>query len=299
MSGEKKYFHMFANGDDARGFIICKADFIYEFNAIAVCAYESQATVLGFSLEETHPHALLYGTRKQCSEFNVMFTDMSMRHIIKSRGTSDGVSLHIMLKCVDDEEYLLDVGAYIIIQPTKDGKQVMYYDYRWGTGSMYFRRDHISIWRFDDHGCEHAPRRFCDLTYRERRSLCGTHLIPDGWLICNGIILPENYVDVLQYEKIYRTHNRFRTFAGAGRKQTSRVSDRMSEVRGLMVDDLEARRLCSEESISLFGTRDIRRMDVRDRYLIAKSLRDKYSITHRQLALLTRIPESELEKYIR
>jgi len=299
MGGERKYFHIFANGDDAKGFIICEKDFIFEFNAIAVCAYKTGAIVICFSLEDTHPHILVFGTEEQCFRFKTLFEDISLRHIYRTRGSLDGVILECELDTVDNSDYLINVGVYVIFQPTKDGKPVMHYDYRWGTGSMYFRNPHhIPIWLYDDNGILHSPKRICELSYREKSELCGHHKLPDEWLVCNGLILPNNYVNVTMFEKIYRTHNCFRTFSGAGKKQYSTVNDRMAEIRGMLMDDLEARRLCAEEALSMFKTKDIRRMDILNRYLLAKSLRQKYSITHRQLAILTRIPESELRKYI-
>lgn len=297
---EKKYFHLFANGDDAKGFIICERDFIFEFNAIAVCSYESGATVICFSLEDSHPHILLYGTKEECLHFLTLFEDMSLRHIVRTRGSLDGVILKCELYHVKDENYLRNVAVYVIFQPTKDGKPVMYYDYKWGTGSMYFRsEDHIPVWRVGRNAQILTPQPFAELTYREKYTLCRAHHIPDGWLVCDGLILPENYVNVRMFEQIYHTHNCFRTFVGAGNRKSSVVDDTMSEIRGVMIDDLEARRMCSTEAVSLFGTKDIRRMDIRSRYLLAKSLRQKYSITHRQLATLTRIQESELRKYLK
>ena len=62
-----------------------------------------------------------------------------MRHVVSSRGDSDGVSLKLEVIPVTDNEHLMRVGAYTVIQPTKDGKNVMPYDYPYGTGSMYFR----------------------------------------------------------------------------------------------------------------------------------------------------------------
>lgn len=300
MREERRYFHLFANGDDAKGFIISEEDFIFEFNAIAICAYESGVTVVCFSLEDTHPHILLYGTEEQCNNFLMKFEDISLRHIYQTRGSLDGVTLHCELYQVDDADYLMNVGVYVTFQATKDGKPVMHYDYRWGTGSMYFReQNHIPIWLSDTNGTFHKPQKFSELTARAKRSLCGRHSIPDEWMVCDGLILPDNYIDIKKFESIYHTHNCFRTFSGTGKKKFSAVDDRMSEIRGLMMDDLEARRICSEESYSLFKTKDIRRMDLRKRYLLAKTLRQKYSITHRQLSILTRISETELRKYIK
>ena len=70
---KKNYYHLFANGDDARDFILDEEDFFAAFNRFGVCAAATGVTVLSFSVEDSHPHALC--TEKQtsvCSSRNCM-----------------------------------------------------------------------------------------------------------------------------------------------------------------------------------------------------------------------------------
>ena len=140
--------------------------------------------------------------------------------------------------------------------------------------------------------------RYGDLSARERRQICGRHSIPEDWLVCNGIILPNNYVDVRRFEQIYRTFNCYRAFCGAGNKQLSVVQERMAATRGVLMDDMEAREKCKETADELFGERDPRRMDVNKRLRLARALRQRYRLSFRQLSTLVRLPEQELVKYI-
>ncbi|MBQ7640361.1 MAG: hypothetical protein IJS91_05160 [Bacteroidales bacterium] len=71
------YYHYCAKGADAQNFILCEADFKAVFNIIAVCAAVSGAIVVSFSIEDTHPHILLYGTLEQCARFKVLFEKLS------------------------------------------------------------------------------------------------------------------------------------------------------------------------------------------------------------------------------
>lgn len=135
----KEFYHMYSNGDDAKNFIVCEDDFRFEFNLIAVCAFCSGVTVLGFSLEDTHLHTLLYGTRAQVYAFKSQFERSSIRHISVTRGSRDGVVLDCSVDLITDEEHLISVAAYVIIQPTKDGKPVQYYDYKWGERAVVFQ----------------------------------------------------------------------------------------------------------------------------------------------------------------
>jgi len=300
MREERRYFHLFANGDDAKGFIISEEDFIFEFNAIAICAYESGVTVVCFSLEDTHPHILLYGTEEQCNNFLMKFEDISLRHIYQTRGSLDGVTLHCELYQVDDADYLMNVGVYVTFQATKDGKPVMHYDYRWGTGSMYFReQNHIPIWLSDTNGTFHKPQKFSELTARAKRSLCGRHSIPDEWMVCDGLILPDNYIDIKKFESIYHTHNCFRTFMSSGKNKDAAILQGMATSRGVLLEDLEARRIAENVCYELFRKKTSRWLDTNQRLQFAMELNRRFRLTHRQISTIARLPEAEICKYVK
>lgn len=294
------YYHLCANGDDAKNFIICEKDFKAAFNRVAVAAYASGAAVLAFSIEDSHPHFLLFGTYTRCMTFKRQYEVSTNHYIVAARGSLDGVRFECEQLPVDSEEYLKTVGAYIIVQATKDGKQVMPYDYPYGTGSLYFRTArHISLWIVDENGRLNEPRPLSCYSWRERRGIVGSGVrLPDHWLVCNGFILPENYVDIKAFEKIYSTHNCFRTFLSSGRRKFEEVNARMAAARGIVMEDLEARQLCAEVSMTLFGRKDPRSLDVTQRLTLAMRLRNDHHLSSRQIATLVRLPESEIRKYL-
>ena len=154
------YFHLFANGDDARGFILDVEDFYAAFNRFGVCAAATGVAVLSFSIEDSHPHALLYGLESECVKFKELYETTTLHYIVSNRGSAGGVVFYLELYPIADEDYLRNVAAYTIVQPTKDGKRVMPYDYLWGTGSMYFRpENHIPIWSVKADGSLSQTRR--------------------------------------------------------------------------------------------------------------------------------------------
>lgn len=295
------YYHMFANGDDAKDFITSEREFKSAVNRFAVCAYVTGAVVLSFSVEDSHPHALLWGTFEKCNRFKELYEKMSLKSIARNRGSAAGVNLHCELYEVSDESYLLNVGTYTIVQPTKDGKSVMPYDYRYGTGSLYFRGKYSVLpWLIDENEHQIDPVPLSSLTLRERRSICGTRIqLPDEWLVCNGFILPVNYVDVIRFESIYYTSKRYLAFLSRNKNKDQLIISRMAEVRGVMVEDLEARRLCEELCGELFGKKTTRHLNVEQRILLAQTLRNRYHLAYRQLDFLVHIPESEIRKYVR
>ena len=297
-----QYYHYCAKGADARNFILRKADYIAVFNIIGVCAAATGAIVVSFSIEDSHPHILLFGTIAQCARFKVLFETICRHYAADTRdGGADFLLRGELYSIGDDMDYLRNVAVYTIIQATKDGKRVMPYDYPWGTGSMYFRSGYyVPIWLFDSNGVIREPVRFGDLSVKERLRIVHSRqfTIPDDWLVCNGLILPSNYVDVARFESLYQTHNRFRVFLSSTKAREEEMLTRMGEERGVALEDTEARKVCGDECRVLFGTRDPRRLTAVERVSLAQVLRRKHHLTRRQLATVVRLPEDEIRQYI-
>ena len=299
----KQFYHICAKGADARNFILCPGDYYAAFNLIGVCAANSRVVIVSFSIEDSHPHILIWGTYEDCLAFMLMFENLYRHHAAATRIGDTELYLHCELYPIgDDEDYLRNVAVYTVIQPTKDGKPVMYYDYRWGTGSMYFRNGYYTpVWLFDANGVIRQPERFGDQDTLMKRSLLHSRklTVPDNWLVCNGFILPSNYIDVPRFENIYQTHNRFRVWTSSPKKREEEMNLRMAEYRGVTFEDLEARKRCGDICKQLYGTRDPRRLSGTQRIAVAQQLRHQFRLTFRQLSTLVRLPETEIRAHVR
>ena len=294
------YYHLCSDGELTPEFITCNDDFRVAFNLVGVCAANTAVIVLSYSVEDTHLHTLLYGTKADCVEFKTMYEESWVHHVGCIRGTRKGADIELELLLIDTQDYLMNVGAYTIYQATKDGKQVMPYDYRWGTGSMYFRcKGHTSIWLTDETGQRCRPMRVGDFSERARkRLLCSRHPVPDSWLVCNGILLPENFIDVCRFEDIYKTPNCFRVFQGNNRNRDQLIRQRIALARGVAIDDAEARLKCLSLVQLMYGFKDVRRLDAIQRIQVAQQLRKQNRLSCRQIAALVRIPYNEVCKYV-
>ena len=294
------FYHLCSDGELTPHFITSDDDFRVAFNLVGICAANTDVIVLAFSVEDTHLHSLLYGKKAHCVEFKTMYEESWAHHVGCIRGTRRGADIELELLLVDSEDYLLNVGVYTIYQVTKDGKQVMPYDNRWGTGSMYFRsKGHASLWLADEDGNQCSTTRVGDLSERARRRLLSSRLpVPGEWRVCNGILLPENYIDVARFEGIYQTANCFRVFQGNNRNRDQMIQKRIAAARGVAIDDAEARIKCQSLVQQLFGFKDVRRLDALQRITVAQHLRRQFRLSCRQIAALVRIPYKEVCKYV-
>lgn len=298
---ENKYYHVFANGDEAKNLIVSESDFIASFNLIGVCAAHTNAKVVSFSIEDSHPHILLYGQKPDCVDFMHMFEKSVMHHIIESRKSSDGVVLKCDIYHVTNDDYLKNVAVYTIIQPTKDGKCIMPFDYPWGTGSLYFRPAWMNlIWQVYPDGIPDTPVPADSIPKKRLQSIIHSkRSIPGNWLICKGLILPTNYVAVELFESIFTTPNCYRVFLGNNSRKNETVLGKMMKVHGISIEDFDARKLSETVCISMFGKRTARWLDPDQRLSLARELYRNHHLSIRQVSTLSRIPEDELKKYLK
>lgn len=300
MNDQQSYFHLFADGSLAAGFILTVKDYIAVMNIVAVCAANSEVRVIAFSLEDTHPHFLMLATRDDCVRFMEMFETI-YRHYA-SRTRPKGFCPHIKLEMyeVADEQALRNVAVYVINQPTKDGKRVMPYDYEWGSGSLYFRGKHIPVWLIRDDGSLLTPVPFGEIRSVRQREIahCRHYTVPDKWLVAGNLILPTNYIDVSLFESIYQTHNAFRVFLSNNKAKDDEVRARIAEAKGVVVEDMEARQMCGDECLILFGNRNIRKLSPLQRVKVAQNLRRRHRLSIRQIATVVHLPESEVRRYV-
>lgn len=299
----KQFFHLCGNGTQSRNFITCETDFQAAFNLIGVCAANTDADVVSFSIEESHPHALLWGTETACLLFKDKYETQYRHFAAATRSNGFELVLDFELYPIgNDENYLKNVAIYTIIQPTKDGKPIMFYDYRWGTGSMYFRgKNYVPVWYFDRQGVIREPQLFSEFNKLEKRAIVHSQslIIPNDWKICNGLIIPTNYIDPKIFESIYRTHNAFRVFAASSKSREEEMLRKMADYHGSSLDDLEARQLCGDISKQMFGTRDPRRLSSSQRIALAQQLRRLYKMSFRQLSTIIRVNEQDLRLYVK
>ena len=199
---------------------------------------------------------------------------------------------------VEGESYLKKVGAYVLVQPTKDGKGIMPYDYPWSSAPLYFRGEKVvPVWCVDRHGVVQEAVRIGDMTCRERKKQFRTDVpLPDNWLTCNGIILPANYVDIDRFEQIYRTHNAFRAFLS--RSSDSEIIRQTAMVKGVSLPDHEMREACRRVCREIFGVRDVRVLDSTKRLELARKLRRRYLVSSKQLSRIVHVPVDEIERLL-
>ena len=296
---EKGYYHFYSDGKLSAELFLSKADFVAALNRLAVCANRyPDVKIVAFTFEDTHVHFLLYCREEEGKAFCDMFKKLTMMHISRTRGGKPGdLYIHFESEALEDETYIKRVGAYVIIQPTKDGKGVMPYDYPWSSAPLYFRGEKtIPGWCVDKNGNVQAPGRLCNMSHRERRRCLKTVAkIPDDWLVCNGIVLPSNYVDIARFESIFGSHNAYRVFQS--RSVDGDMVRRTANTKGVSLSDQEMRTACKRVCREVFAAEGVRSLNVVQRLEVARHLRNRYLVSIKQLSRIVHVPMEEIERF--
>ena len=64
----------------------------------------------------------------------------------------------------------------------------------------------------------------------------------------------------------------------SGKDKYKDVLDKMASVRGLMIEDIEARRLCETMCLTLFGRKGTRHITPEERIVLARELHRHYKL---------------------
>jgi len=300
----KKYYHLYSDGEKGVGFCESTQDFMAAMNRIAICQNKTGVVILAFAIEDTHVHFILLCTYEQCVCFERLFNKLSMMYLAYSRDEKPTVNLKFDVVEIEPEPgqgiegMLCREIAYCIIQPTKDGKKEMPYDYLWSTGSMYFRREGtLPIWSISKNGEIGEMKTIGEISAWARTKLLHSTLpVPGFWTICHGLILPNNYVDVKAVERIFGSHNSFRYYMS--RSKDEEVLRRMAKAKGVGLEDIEMRSATKELCKELFNKSSVRLLNVHQRLEIGRRLRNRYLCSLNQLSRIVHVPLVELSRYI-
>ena len=284
------YYHICSDGNYSAILFRNEPDFKAAMNRIAVCTLRFDIAILAFVLMDNHFHFVVHCTSDDtCRAYVNEFKRLTGKYNYDTYGESATLSrLPVKVIPVNDADYLRTLIGYVVKNPTK-ARIGMFYDYPWGTGGLYFRKTMVSsIYPSMRLGSLHD----CDV-----RRICKSRVkLPPGWIIADGIILPENYVDIDAVENLFKSTRSYMYFLSMN-KDTDIERD-MGDWAEVCMNDSELRAerilLCRD----LFGTTSLRKVPAPDRLKLARRLRRKFGCSKKQLARIVQLPLSTIERFL-
>ena len=286
------YYHLFSDGFRADFLFEDKSSFIFGMNMVALCFLKSRVEVIAFCLMDNHVHFILYGTVTDCICFKDKFLHQYGLWYSNRYEGKCCQELIFDIKLMDDERYILTSIAYVLRNGIAAGFRFCADDYEWSSNGLYFRDpERLSL-------LTSGWKKISDMTIRERRHFLKTRAeIPPEWLVTQaGFIWPGNYVNYKHAESLYRSPKSFAFFMG------QRKEDEINNVLGIhnsvCLPDIELREKAVNSCIRLFGTADLRALDVKSRIVLAKELRKDYYCSFKQIARIVHLHSKYLAELV-
>ena len=194
-------------------------DYKAGMNGVAVTAHQMNMEVLAFILMSNHVHFVLYTDREDALRFINEFKRNHSAYLQRRYGFKEHLrnnDVEVQKVGLEDESLerviayvqMNSVAANICLHPT---------GYPWGTGNTFFRKTSL------------YGRKIGTMSKRaQKKYLRSNVVLPEDYLVENGYVLPDSYVQVRIVEDIYRTPSRFNYFlvnSSKAKKKMETTSD--------------------------------------------------------------------------
>ena len=278
------YYHICSDGNYSLVLFQDEEDFKAAMNRVAVCVLKTGIIIIAFVLMDNHFHFEVKAcSSEQCTSFINEFKRLTGQYNQRKYGDRNSLdSLPIQIIPLTTEDYVRTLLCYIIKNPTK-ARVEMFYDYRWGTGNLYFRterqkREYITAGSLGVNQC--------------RRIFKTRTRIPDNWRIVDEVITPENYVPVEDVQQLFKTTRSFMYFLSLNKDDE--IEQGMGEWHEISLKDSELRSIRNELSLELFGIGKIHSLSAPQRHKLAKIIRRQYLCSKKQIARIVQLPYDQL-----
>lgn len=289
-------WHFCTDGNSIDRIFDDRYDFQKGMNRIFVVWSKYKITILAFCLMDTHIHFILYGTYDECNRFIHDYLKLTSMHITKRHKEQKKLlRIPVSHQFIDNEFYLKNAICYVIKNAPVGGIASNAYDYPWGSGALYFRKDSewsSPAWIDSKSGIYTHLGNFSIL---DRRELLGCRDVdfPVNTKIINGIVFPGEYTAYQMVEKVFRSHKSFNYFLCRSKEEDIEKQD--GTISRLSIPIQEMRQYRNEICKELFGARTIRTLSVQERLKLARTLRNRYNSSLKQVCRLCGLVFSEVK----
>lgn len=275
-----------------------KTDFFDGMNRIYVTLPGYRVVILAFSLMDTHIHFVLYGDFDECNRFMHDYVRRTSCHIAfrhDDNNKLDGVPINY--QAVDTDFYLKVVICYTIKNAPAGGIPYNAIDYPWSSGPLYFRRagDWSSPAWLNGDVAGNLPKT--EMGVRQLKKLLKSHVRPETSVQMVGpIVFPGTYVAYEIVERLYKTCKSFNYFLCISKEED--VDARGGTISHLSIPMQEMRQHKNEVCKELFGTADIKKLNMQQRIHMARVLRARFNSSKKQIIRLCGLVYEEAKDLI-
>ncbi len=284
------YYHVCSDGNSAAVLFGNEADFKAAMNRVAICATGFPVTILAFVLMGNHFHFVMRcDSEDTCRAFISEFKRLTGRYnSMMNRESTSLSNIEVKVIPVTDIDYLRTLVCYVLKNPTK-ARLDMFYNYPWGSGDVYFKSK-MSYKRL-------VYRRVSDFPLDTVRKMFNTRrLLPGQWVVCDGIILPRNYVAGKEVEDLYKTPLSFMYHLSLNNDKL--IEEDMGDWCSIKMNDVELREARDTLMVKTFRKSRVRDLSAQERISLAKMLKQQYHCSKKQLSRIVLLPFDTISRLL-
>ncbi len=256
-------------------------DFKVGMNYIAILAVSSRVRILAFILMSNHIHLILEGTMEDVAAFVTEFKRRYSKYYQRKYGIREflrenGVDIRPVGR---DGESLERAVAYVQMNCVAANICAHPFQYRWGTGPLFFNAAQTSGTPLES------------LSRRARiRALHSNAILPGSFMITDaGFIDPASYIDIAFVERVFRTPSRYNYHL----QNSSKAKIRLQESATPAFRDQSILAVTPDLIRSLFRKDSFEELSREQKGELLKQLRFRFSADIAQLSRILEIPYKE------
>lgn len=283
-------YHLCTDGSVLSWMFKDKEDFIAGINRIGICKILSDVSVWAYSLMDNHVHFLLQGSLQNCELFINKYKLLTSKWVAKKYQQSGFLKyLPIAAMPLRTEDDILETAAYIDRNSIMAGFNGLPFDYPWSSSRFMFRANQADL----DSFCS-----ISECSPNQLREIFKTRVdIPLDWRYDNtGMIDPRCFTEYNMLEALFKSAIRYMYFVN--KKIEGKVELSLNNGYRAFIQDRDLRVIVEDLSLSRFGVKDIRTLDVKSRLSIAKTLRYDYASTPKQISRMLGVDLELLKGFI-
>ena len=264
-------------------------DFIVGMNHVAIEAYRHKCiAILFFILMSNHVHFIIFGEREEVEAFINDFKCRYSHYFTLKYGINNLLlENEIDIQVIDlNDEGLEWAGAYVIMNCVAANICSHPSQYKWGSGNIIFNPSLPT------------GRPLADFSKRELRRMLHskTDFLPKMWKIGgDGFILPQNYINISELERLYRKVSRLNFFLNNSSKAKKRLN---ADEKYPAFKDQVVLYALPDLLRSLFGKMAFSELQVAEKVECLRQIRFRFSSDITQAARVCGISYEEAAKLI-
>lgn len=274
----KNCWHCCSDGRTVDIIFTSDEDFRDGMNRIYFVGAKYQVIILAFALMGTHVHFILYGSKEACIKFMHEYVRRTSQYINEKHKKNKALK-NVQVSCqeITDDVYLKVAICYVLRNPFVAGLPYFPIDYPWSSACLYFRT--ADLWMQPSIS---KIEKTVSFTYDQFEQIFKSHPVTNRQVkMIGNMISPLEYVRYDIVEKLFKTPRAYFYFLSQAKEDE--FERKIGEYSKLSMTIQEMRQNRMEMSQMLFGTKELRGLNVEQRLHLARNLKRKYHSSAEQI----------------